>query len=205
LRLFKYDEDRALLIFGVTGDKALTRFARHEAAAIARKHGGFAVGTTIGHLWRKSRFLSPYLRNTLWEQGYALDTVETALPWSKVEATALAVQAAIREALQVFNERVLVFAHLSHVYGDGASIYTTYLWRRSADPDQTLAQWQAMKHAASQAILEHGGTISHQHGVGLDHKPYLEAEKGSIGLQLIAAVRDQLDPDRLLNPGKLID
>jgi alkyldihydroxyacetonephosphate synthase len=205
LRLFKYDEDRALLIFGVTGDKALTLFARREATAIARQHAGFAVGTTIGHLWRKSRFLSPYLRNTLWEQGYALDTVETALPWSKVESTAVAIQEAIRSALQDFNERVLVFAHLSHVYVDGASIYTTYLWRRSPDPDQTLAQWQAMKDAASQVMVANGGTISHQHGVGIDHRPYLEAEKGTIGLQMLEAVRRQLDPDRLLNPGKLIE
>jgi alkyldihydroxyacetonephosphate synthase len=205
LRLFKYDEDRALLICGVTGSRALTRFALNEAKSMARKYGGFAVGTTIGHLWRKSRFLSPYLRNTLWEQGYALDTVETALPWSKVESTAVAIQAAIHNALQPFNERPLVFAHLSHVYADGASIYTTYLWRRSADPDRTLAQWHAMKHAASQVILANGGTISHQHGVGIDHKPYLEAEKGAIGLQMIKAVRDQIDPDRLLNPGKMIE
>ena len=107
--------------------------------------------------------------------------------------------------LEALNERVLVFAHLSHVYADGASIYTTYLWRRSSDPDQTLAQWQAMKQAASQVMLAHGGTISHQHGVGIDHRPYLEAEKGTIGLQMIEAVRNQLDPDRLLNPGKLIE
>ncbi len=205
LRLFKYDEDRALLIFGVTGSRALTHFARHEATAIANQHGGFAVGTAIGHLWRKSRFLSPYLRNTLWENGYALDTVETALPWSKVESTALAIQEAIRSALADFNERALVFAHLSHVYADGASIYTTYLWRRSPDPDQTLAQWQAMKAAASQAMIANGGTISHQHGVGIDHRPYLEAEKGTIGLQMLEAVRSRLDPDRLLNPGKLIE
>jgi alkyldihydroxyacetonephosphate synthase len=205
LRLFRYAGERALLIFGVTGDRARTHFAQHEATAIARRHGGFVVGTTIGHLWRKSRFLSPYLRNTLWEQGYALDTVETALPWNKIESTALAIQTAIREALQAFDERVLVFAHLSHVYADGASIYTTYLWRRSLDPDQTLAQWHAMKHAASQVMIAGGGTISHQHGVGIDHKPYLEAEKGAIGLQMIEAVRHQLDPDRLLNPGKLLE
>jgi alkyldihydroxyacetonephosphate synthase len=205
LRLFKYEADRALLIFGVTGDKALTHFAHREATAITRAHGGFAVGTTIGHMWRKSRFLSPYLRNTLWEQGYALDTVETALPWSKVEAAAAAIQDAIRAALEAFDERALVFAHLSHVYADGASIYTTYLWRRSPDPDQTLAQWQAMKHAASRVIVAAGGTISHQHGVGVDHKPYLEAEKGPLGLQMLSAVREPLDPDRLLNPGKLVE
>jgi alkyldihydroxyacetonephosphate synthase len=107
--------------------------------------------------------------------------------------------------LQALDERALVFAHLSHVYADGASIYTTFLWRRSPDPEQTLAQWRAMKHAASQVVIASGGTISHQHGVGVDHRPYLEAEKGTLGLQMIEAVRHQLDPDRLLNPGKLIE
>jgi len=205
LRLFKYDTDRTLLIFGVTGDKSITRLAEHEVTSIARQHGGFAVGSTIGHMWRKSRFLTPYLRNSLWEHGYAIDTLETALPWNVTIPTSLAIKDAIRTALQVFDERVLVFAHLSHVYADGASIYTTYLWRRSPDPDQTLAEWRAMKDSASRVIVAAGGTISHQHGVGLDHRPYLEAEKGTIGLQLIEAVRQQLDPDRLLNPGKLIE
>jgi alkyldihydroxyacetonephosphate synthase len=163
------------------------------------------TGQTIGKQWRKSRFLTPYLRNTLWERGFAVDTLETALPWSKVLTTAPLIQAAIRDALEAFNERVHVFAHLSHVYVDGASIYTTYLWRRNADPDQMLAHWHAMKEAASRVILAHGGTISHQHGVGLDHAPYLKNEKGAIGLQMIEGVRSSLDPDRLLNPGKLID
>jgi alkyldihydroxyacetonephosphate synthase len=205
LRLFKYGPDRALLILGVTGDRALTRFAHHEAAALARKHGGFSVGTGIGRMWRKNRFLTPYLRNTLWELGYALDTVETALPWNKVEATAEATQEAIRNALEACGERALVFAHLSHVYGDGASIYTTYLWRRSPDPEETLQQWRAMKHEASRVIMARGGTISHQHGVGVDHAPYLKVEKGELGLGMIEAVRDRLDPGRVLNPGKLIE
>jgi alkyldihydroxyacetonephosphate synthase len=205
LRLFKYGGDRALLILGVTGGNALTRFVRHEAMAFARKRGGFAVGTKIGHMWRKNRFLTPYLRNTLWEYGYALDTVETALPWNKIESTAERIQEAIRNALAAYNERPLVFAHLSHVYGDGASIYTTYLWRRSLDPEETLQQWHAMKDGASQVIMASGGTISHQHGVGVDHAPYLKAEKGELGLRMIESVRNQLDPERVLNPGKLIE
>jgi alkyldihydroxyacetonephosphate synthase len=205
LRLLKYGRDRALLIFGVTGDKALTRFARHEATAFARKRGGLAVGAKIGRMWRKNRFLAPYLRNTLWEYGFALDTVETALSWNKIESTAEATQEAIRNALAAHNEQSLVFTHLSHVYGDGASIYTTYLWRRSSDPEETLQHWRAMKQEASRVIMERGGTISHQHGVGTDHAPYLKAEKGELGLRMIEAVRDQLDPGRMLNPGKLIE
>ena len=205
LNLIKYDDERCLLVFGVTGDKATTAFAYRTTVAIARQHGGFVTGQTIGKIWRKSRFLTPYLRNTLWERGYAIDTLETALPWSKVLSTAPLIQAAIRDGLAKFNERVHVFAHLSHVYTDGASIYTTYLWRRSADPDETLAHWHAMKEAASNVIIQNGGTISHQHGVGIDHAPYLKAEKGPIGLQMIESVRSSLDPERLLNPGKLIE
>jgi alkyldihydroxyacetonephosphate synthase len=173
--------------------------------ALARRHGGLNTGQTIGKTWRKGRFLIPYMRNTLWERGYAIDTLETALPWSKVVAAATAIKDSIRHAIESFNERVLVFAHLSHVYADGASIYITYLWPRNAQPEQTLAQWRAMKSAASNVIVANGGTISHQHGVGADHAPYLKAEKGETGIQMIEAVRQSLDPYRILNPGKLIE
>jgi alkyldihydroxyacetonephosphate synthase len=205
LNVLDYGSHRALLILGVTGGQTAAKHACREATSIARQHGGLVTGTAIGKIWRKSRFLTPYLRNTLWERGYAVDTLETALPWSKVVRAAIALKAAIRDGLERMNERVLVFAHLSHVYADGASIYVTYVWRRSNDPDQTLQHWHLMKAAASNVIVAHGGTISHQHGVGLDHKPYLEAEKGSIGLQMIEAMRQSLDPDRILNPGKLIE
>ena len=204
LRAFGYRAGRSLLILGVTGDPASARLAYHTAAAISRKHRGLVTGQTIGKTWRKNRFLAPYLRNTLWERGYAIDTLETALPWSKAIPAAAAIQDAIRNALEPFNERALVFAHLSHVYPNGVSIYVTYLWRRAADPDQTLAHWQAMKSAASSVVVSCGGTISHQHGVGLDHAPYLRAEKGELGIRMIESVRQSLDPDRLLNPGKLV-
>jgi alkyldihydroxyacetonephosphate synthase len=81
----------------------------------------------------------------------------------------------------------------------------TYVFRRAADPAETLRRWQVLKGAASQIIGAHGGTISHQHGVGIDHAPYLAAEKGELGLRLMAAGQRTLDPDRLMNPGKLVE
>jgi alkyldihydroxyacetonephosphate synthase len=194
-----------LLIYGVTGDPASTRLARRQANAIARSSGGLFTGALIGKMWRKSRFLTPYLRNTLWERGYAIDTLETAVPWSRVLVTESTVQQAMHAALAPTGERLLSFAHLSHVYCDGASIYVTYIFRRSPDPDETLERWQAMKDAASQAILTQGGTISHQHGVGQDHIPYLEAEKGPLGMRLLQEAIDTLDPEGLMNPGKLLE
>jgi len=204
LRWLGYADERCLLIFGVTGDRQTTDRARHQVTAIARSYGGLPAGAMIGKMWRQSRFLTPYLRNTLWEQGYALDTLETALPWSRVMPAAAAIKAVIRSGLTELGERVLVFAHLSHVYPDGASLYVTCLFRRTADPNETLRRWQLLKSAASQSIVAHSGTISHQHGVGLDHTPYLAAEKGPVGMRVLESVRQTLDPAGLLNPGKLI-
>jgi alkyldihydroxyacetonephosphate synthase len=204
LRLIGYGAARCLLVFGATGTPAHVRRARGTVEAFGRRFGGLPVGTTVGHTWQKSRFLSPYLRNTLWEQGVAVDTLETALPWSQVPAAAEAVPQAIRAAAEAQGERVLAFAHLSHLYRDGASLYTTYLFRRAADPDELVARWQAMKHAASLVLQRHGGTITHQHGVGVDHAPYLEVEKGALGLEALRAAVRVFDPDGLMNPGKLL-
>jgi alkyldihydroxyacetonephosphate synthase len=176
---------------------------RSQASSICRRHGGLFVGTVVGHTWEKSRFYSPYLRNTLWDLGVAIDTAETALPWSNVMAASEAIPAAITEAALNSGGKVLAFAHLSHVYRDGASVYTTFLFRRPADPDDLFSLWQAMKKGASLTIQKHGGTISHQHGVGMDHAPYLPAEKGSLGMDAIRALCKSFDPDGMMNPGQL--
>jgi alkyldihydroxyacetonephosphate synthase len=155
-------------------------------------------------MWRKSRFFTPYLRNTLWERGYAIDTLETAVPWASVLPTTEAITTALRDGLTHHEERVLVFAHLSHIYRDGASIYVTFIFRRARDPGETLHHWQKLKSTASEIIIAHGGTISHQHGVGSDHVPYLAVEKGEAGMAMLEAVQRKLDPQGLLNPGKLL-
>jgi alkyldihydroxyacetonephosphate synthase len=166
LGLLGYPSSRCLLIAGET-----------ERRAGLHRLGGLPVGKPIGDLWMASRFRSAYLRNSLWDLGYALDTLETALPWSHVVPCAAAVLSALRGALEREGERVLVFAHLSHVYSDGASIYATVIFRRTRDPDQTLERWRRLKTAATEALLAHGGTISHQHGVGTDHAAYLPRER----------------------------
>ena len=195
--------ERSLLIFAVTGQAKTAQAATGLVAAIARSHRGLPVGKLIGNLWRKSRFSTPYLRNTLWEHGYALDTLETALSWSDLSAAATAIKKVIGSGLESSGEKILVFAHLSHVYRDGASLYVTYLFRRSAEPGETLRRWTAIKTAASQVILKYNGTISHQHGVGLDHIPYLSKEKGPLGMTMLRSLAKTVDPQQIMNPGKL--
>jgi alkyldihydroxyacetonephosphate synthase len=203
LSTLRYGPERCLLIYGLSGERADVRRSRRRVGSIVRTHGGIPVGSTIGTMWRKSRFKTPYLRNTLWEMGYALDTVETAVPWSEVSACAKAIKSVIQDALNEIGERVLVFAHLSHIYRDGASIYVTFIFRRTTDPEDILRRWHKLKTAASEAIVSLGGTISHQHGIGIDHAAYLPFEKGEVGMKQLLAIQQTYDPEGLLNPGNL--
>ena len=204
LRLLGYGDEPCLLIYGLTGYRGILAITRWRVGNRLRSHGGLLVGKTIGEMWRKSRFYTPYLRNTLWERGCAIDTLETAVPRASVMATTAAITTALRDGLTDLEERVLAFAHLSHIYPDGASVYVTFIFRRARDPSETLHRWQQLKSAASEVIIAHGGTISHQHGVGTDHAPYLAVEKGEVGMSMLEAVQRKLDPQGLLNPGKLL-
>jgi alkyldihydroxyacetonephosphate synthase len=203
LKLLGYGSSRCLLIFGLTGTGAHVRRTRAEVRGICRRHGGLFVGEIVGHTWEKSRFYAPYLRNTLWDVGVTIDTLETAIPWPKVMDASRAIPASIESAMETCGEKVLAFAHLSHIYRDAASIYTTYLFRRTPDPDELLRRWQLMKHSASLTIQQFGGTITHQHGIGTDHAAYLPAEKGLLGMDAIRAVCKSFDPEEMMNPGKL--
>jgi len=204
VRGLKERDEKCMLFLGITRARGLARKARRIALDIVREHGGVHVGRKMGSEWRKSRFKTPYLRNTLWDCGLAVDTLETALSWTDLASATEAILKALRTGLEDRGERVLAFSHVSHVYATGASIYVTFLFRLASSAEETLSRWQKLKAAASQAIVSHGGTISHQHGVGLDHQPWLEAEKGRLGLQSLAALAKAFDPDGIMNPGKLI-
>jgi alkyldihydroxyacetonephosphate synthase len=195
---------KCMLLLGFSGPNSLVRSTRGEAMSLASRQGGVAVGRTFGEQWIKNRFRTPYLRNTLWERGYGIDTLETATSWSQVPAMLNGIEQALNTALTEIGERVHVFTHLSHLYPYGSSIYTTYLFRLAAEPQETLQRWHRLKSAASQVIVDMGGTISHQHGVGLDHLPYLPAEKGELGMQVLQNIINSFDPQGIMNPGKLI-
>jgi alkyldihydroxyacetonephosphate synthase len=193
-----------MLLLGFSGKSNLVRINRSEALSITAKLRGIHIGKTFGEQWHKNRFRTPYLRNVLWEMGYGVDTLETATDWGNTPRMIDQIESALRDAISHTEERIHVFTHLSHVYPFGSSIYTTYLFRLTDDPDETKERWHMMKSAASQAIISSGGTISHQHGVGLDHLPYLAPEKGSLGMAAITSLCRQFDPKGIMNPGKLV-
>lgn len=196
-------EERCMLLMGVTGSKRDAYFALQEALGILRRHGGVHCGTFIGKGWEKGRFRGPYMRNSLWEAGYGVDTVETAVDWPRVTGLMRAMEQAAQAAFADEDEKVHAFTHLSHVYPQGSSIYSTFVFRAGSDLEANMQRWRRLKTKVSEAIVEDGGTISHQHGVGADHVPYLPAEKGSLGMGAIRQAAEYFDPDGIMNPGKL--
>lgn len=196
--------NKSMLLIGFSGSRAVTRMGRRAALGIAKDHGGVHVGRTFGAQWHKGRFHTPYLRNRLWEAGYAVDTVETATTWDQITALIEGMEVSLRGALEALGEKLHLFTHLSHIYAHGASIYTTYLFRLASDPEETLGRWQAAKSAVSRVIVDRGGTISHQHGVGTDHAPYLSAEKGELGMAALKSLVEEFDSKGIMNPGKLL-
>ncbi len=203
VRARRKPSDWVLALVGVAGRRRIAKAARGEAGSVLRAHGGIRL-PALADAWSRTRFRSPYLRNALWSAGYASDTLETATDWEHVPGLLARIDAALSAALAPWGERAHVFTHLSHLYPSGSSLYVTFIFRLAPDPDETMARWRALKSAASQTISVDGATITHHHGVGVDHAPYLAAEKGPLGMAALAAIVRTFDPDGLMNPGVLL-
>ncbi len=172
--------------------------ARHAAvAAVLAGLGGEALGEGTGRAWVEGRFRAPYLRDSLLDVGVLVETLETATFWSNLDH----VYATVRQALADALDGPLVLCHVSHVYETGASLYFTVAAAAGEDP---LARWEAAKVAASEAMTAAGATITHHHAVGTDHRPWLEREIGRVGVRVLRAVKAELDPVGVLNPGVLV-
>ena len=195
---------RCMVLLGLVGQRRVMAATFAEVLAIAHAFDAVRAPATFGSQWQRSRFRTPYLRNTLWAAGYGIDTLETAVAWDRVPAMAASLAPVIRRGLAGDDERVHAFTHLSHVYPTGSSLYTTFVFRLAHDPDVTLERWRRLKATASAAIVRLGGTISHQHGVGSDHAGYLVAEKGELGMAALGDLARRFDPAGIMHPGVLL-
>lgn len=192
------DDPGCLMITGYEGTAEQVAAKREVVTAVLEGLGGTALGTEPGDTWSHGRFDAPYLRDALLDHGVLVETLETATFWSNRER----LHAEVREALQSsLGEGSLVLCHISHVYETGCSLYFTVAARQTDDP---LAQWQTAKVAASDAMIAAGATITHHHAVGTDHKPWFAQEIGEVGVRMLRAVKAEVDPGGILNPGVLI-
>ena len=167
-----------------------------------RAHGGLALGSRPGRAWLHGRYLGPYLRDVLLGMGILVETLETATTWSRLGELHQGVTRALTDSLAQRASRPLVGCHVSHLYPAGASLYFTFMAR--AEQGAELDQWRAAKEAASRAIVENGGTITHHHAIGRDHVAWMREEVGDLGIELLRAAKERLDPSGIMNPGKLI-
>ena len=195
---------KVMMTFAVTGSQKQCDFNHATALEICASQGAVADQSGLGDNWAHGRFRAPYVRDPLGSAGYAVDTMETAVDWSRVTESMESIEQAIRTGLAGEGEQVHAYTHLSHVYGQGSSIYTTYVYRFGDSYEQALQRWHKLKAAGAEQIVACGGTISHQHGVGADHRQYLPAEKGALGIAAINNLCELFDPRGQMNPGKLL-
>ncbi len=195
-------EGGCLAFTGFEGTPDEVSRRRGRAAGIMRARGALALGQRPGRSWIKNRFAAPYLRDELLDRGVMVETLETAATWSNLHRLYAAVGSALREALASRGTPPAVMCHISHLYPSGASLYFTFLARQERGAE--LEQWRAAKTAACDAIEANGGTITHHHAVGTDHAPWMEQEIGELGLAVLAAAKERVDPAGIMNPGKLL-
>lgn len=188
-------EDGALMILGFEDDPNAGR-----GIAICKSYGAFDLGHGIANDWLRDRYETPYLRDVLMDRGVMVDTLETATTWANLERLHKTLAETIRDATRATGSPALVMTHVSHCYRDGASLYVTFLARMSTD--QAIMQWETIKHAATDCIVQNGGTLSHHHGVGYEHAAWMKHEHGAIGMEALRVLKSSLDPKNVMNPGK---
>lgn len=190
-----------MAITGYEGSAQDTAERRARAREVLLAHGGEYVGEEPGERWAHGRYNAPYLRDALLDAGAFAETLETAAFWSSLPALYAAVRQALTTTLTEAGTPPLVMCHVSHVYENGASLYFTVV---SAQGDDPVAHWAPAKQAANDAILAAGGTISHHHGVGTDHRDWYAREIGPVGVRILQALKAEIDPAGVLNPGVLV-
>jgi alkyldihydroxyacetonephosphate synthase len=190
-----------LAITAFEGTAAHTASRHAETRAVLEANGGTSLGDGPAKAWEHGRFGAPYLRDSLLSAGALCETLETATNWSNLFTLKTAVTEALTTALAETGTPALVLCHISHVYPTGASLYFTVVAGQRGD---AIEQWRKAKTAASEAMVRNGGTITHHHAVGADHRPWMRDEVGDLGVEVLRAVKAVLDPAGILNPGKLI-
>jgi alkyldihydroxyacetonephosphate synthase len=205
------ERGRATLVLGFESAHVPVDGPMEQALELARDHGGEAAperrgrgreerqGDSVG-AWRHAFLAAPYLRDTLVACGVLSETFETAITWDRLEEF----HATVREtAVEAAGGEAKVMCRFTHVYPDGAAPYFTILApaRRGAE----LEQWDEIKVAVSEALIDAGGTITHHHAVGRDHRPWYDRQRPQAFAAALGAAKRALDPAGILNPGVLID
>jgi len=191
-----------LMMAGFEGEPEYVREMLSKVLPITKKHGGFHLGNSVGKTWSKNKFAVPYLRDILMNHGCMVDVAETAAVWSKLMPLYHAARKAVQAQFEKEGYPGYIGCHISHSYIDGASLYYTFASKQVEG--QEIEQYYRFKRLITEAFMQNGGTLTHHHAVGYEHRPWLEQEVTRPGLTALRGLKKALDPDGIMNPGKLL-
>ncbi|CAN5126599.1 FAD-binding oxidoreductase [soil metagenome] len=194
-------DDICLSFIGYEGSPKHVKRQKKLVDAIVKKHNGMGVGTGPGVLYDQKKFDTPYLRDFLLDRGAAGDVSETAGPWSALNQIHDEVVTAANRAYDSIGTKGWIMSHMSHSYHSGGCLYFTFSFVFGDDP---IGEYDQVKSAIQQAFIDNGGTLSHHHGVGLEHAPWLEQDISAGGVAVMRGLFEAADPGSNFNPGKII-
>jgi len=200
---------KALLVLGFESADHPVDAWMERALECCRDHSG--EGSADGgrrtadgvSTWRQAFLQAPYLRDTMIAAGVLSETFETAMTWDRMDAFVSGVLERATTALRETYGAGSLSVRFTHVYPDGAAPYFTLL--APAKRGSELEQWDEVKAAASEAVIAAGGTITHHHAIGRDHRPWYDQQRPEPFAEAIRAAKKALDPHGILNPGVLVD
>jgi alkyldihydroxyacetonephosphate synthase len=194
-------DDICLSFIGYEGSERHAKLQKKLVDKIVKKYNGMGVGKGPGILYDQKKFDTPYIRDFLLDRGAAGDVSESAAPWSKLQRLHDGVVKAAYDSFDKIGAKGVIISHLSHSYHSGACLYFTFGFKFGKDP---LGDYDIVKSAIQQAFIDEGGSISHHHGVGLEHAPWLEDDISASGIAVLEGLFDSADPKGNFNPGKVI-
>jgi alkyldihydroxyacetonephosphate synthase len=208
------DGKNAMLLLGFESEHYPQNDVMGKALAVCRQHGGRYNRRKVTHTesrvrsgaagnWRSNFIKAPYIRDIMARKGMVTETLETAVTWDRFESFHKAVLDAAKRAFDTHcRGRGLITCRFTHIYPDGpAPYYSIVAW---SEPGRQLETWDAIKASVSDAIIDEGGTITHHHAVGRDHRPWYERERGELFTMTLSGLKSTLDPSWVLNPGVLL-
>ena len=188
------DGKRCLMLAATEGDRDRGKLIKKKAKALAKKHGAISLGSIAVKGWYKHRYADPYLREDLMDMKVMTDTLETSCTWDNI----MKVWSGMREVVKARPNSISMI-HASHAYENGANLYVIFISR--IKPGDEVDDYLEFQSAIIDAIIKNGGSLSHHHGVGKMLAPWYEDYVGKTSMELLRAIKEQLDPNNIMNPG----
>ncbi len=191
-----------IMITAYEGEYSACRRHLHQTNSIYKQHHGVGIGTAVGNAFQRTKYDFPHIRDYLWDYGIYTDVSETSTQWNNIPHLHSTCIGALRNAFSERGVRGWCGCHISHSYRSGACLYFSFSFVHDPNGDN-LAHYFAIKKAVQDSFVQNGGTLSHHHAVGFDHAPWLEKELSPIGVGMVDQMKQYIDPQCVMNPGKI--